>query len=551
MRAVTAAQMREAEQAAVAKGISLDTLMENAGLAVANAVSKWLWHRTRGEDYDRPAAGKHITVLVGPGNNGGDGLVAARHLAMAGAHVRCFVLLPRASTDPNRERAERAGVRVVEAARSRFTEKVSALHEAGLVVDLADSLHEADVIIDAVLGTGQNRPIAEPLASALRAARQSGKPVIAVDLPTGVNSDSGSFDPNGLPAEVTLMLGLPKIGPIANPPGSRSGHIDVLDIGLPLDTEGDDKVEWLPRELAASLLPSRIPGGHKGTFGRVLIVAGSRNYIGAGLLAAQGALRSGAGLVELALPQSVYDIAAGRIAEAIYLPLAERSPGELDPVVAGQQALKAVREATVVLIGPGLGQSGATAEVVNAFMAWKPESVPTVLDADALNILAAGYRWWERIRGPAVLTPHPGEMARLLGTSVASVQRDRLGAATAAAAKWGKVVVLKGAGTIIASPDGTAAVSPWVNSGLAKGGTGDVLAGLLTGLLAQRPSDLSGMARLAVCLHGLAGEHAENDATEFGMTAGDLVNHALPDVLDDLVPDGARPLPTGWLSPDE
>ena len=508
MKAVTAAQMRQVEQRAVEAGVSLDTLMEKAGLAVANAVMDKLGNPWW----------KRVAVLVGPGNNGGDGLVAARHLAARGARVECVVVLPRKSPDAKRDMAVAAGARVLEFA------------ECGGPGVMLESLRQSEIIIDAVLGTGQNRPLSEPVSGALRAARHSGRPIVAVDLPTGVDSDTGGFDANGLAADTTLMLGLPKLGPALRPVEARLGDVTVLDIGLPPGLDADIRTEWLTPELARDLLPARPGNAHKGTFGRALIIAGSRSYVGAALLATRAATRSGAGLVELATPESVWRAAAGRVEEAIYRPLPEGPSGEIDPAAAGQAALKAAEDASALLIGPGLGQGRATFEFATAFLASKPESLPAVLDADALNIVASGYRWWERVRGPAVLTPHPGEMVRLLGVTTALVQKDRLAAATGAAAKFNKTVVLKGAATVIASPDGAVRISPWVNSGLAKAGTGDVLAGLIAGLLAQMSSRLFDAASLGVYIHGLAGEIVRRSKGESGMTAGDVAA-ALPDAF--------------------
>jgi NAD(P)H-hydrate epimerase len=511
--------MRQVERRAVEAGVSLDALMENAGLAVADAVTAML-----GNPWWKKAA-----VLCGPGNNGGDGLVAARHLAVRGVRVECFLPLPRKSPDPKRDLAVAAGV------------KVADLAECGGSAGLLESLKTSDLIIDAVFGTGQDRPITEPVAGVLGAARHSGRPVVALDLPTGTNSDTGAFDVNGLPASRTLMLGLPKIGPLLMPVEARLGDLQVLDIGLPPGTDAGIKAEWITPRVAKQLLPARPGDAHKGTFGRALIVAGSRSYVGAALLAAQGAVRSGAGLVELATPEPVWRVAAGQLLEAVHVPLPERVGAGIDPVAAGQEVLNAARKATALLVGPGLGQGRATAEFVSTILASKPETLPAVLDADALNALAAGHRWWERSPGPAVMTPHPGEMARLLGRSVADVQKDRLSTVTEAAVRFGKIVILKGAATVIASPDGAVRVSPWVNSGLAKGGTGDVLAGLVVGLLAQMPARPFDAAALGVYLHGLAGEMARSEAGEHGMTAGDVAAR-LPRSFVRLAQDEASPV---------
>ncbi len=505
MKAVTTAQMRQIEQASVEAGVSLDTLMENAGLAVADNVSRQL-----GDTW-----GRRVVILIGPGNNGGDGLVAARHLARRGAHVRAFICLPRKGPDPKRGPAEEAGARVEDA-----------LDDTGMA-ELDSAAGRADVIIDAVLGTGQSRAIEPPLADSLAAARNSGTPVVAIDVPTGIRSDTGDLDPRGLPANRTLMLGLPKLGPVVRPLDPGCGELDVLDIGIPPGLDTDIGTEWMTASMARPMLPARPGDSHKGSYGSAFIVAGAPTYLGAPLLTARAATRAGAGLVFLASPESVYRIIGGRVEEAIYTPLPETAPGALDVADAVRIATESASRATALMAGPGLGQAPDTAEFLRAFLFNANESVPAVLDADALNILSGTHRWWDRMACPAMLTPHPGEMSRLLDISTADVQKDRLGTALRAAEKFGRVVILKGAATLIAAPDGRVRISPWVNPGLAKGGTGDVLAGLLAGLLAQRPDELFDVASLAVYLHGLAGDIARRNIGEVGMTAGDVAD-ALP-----------------------
>jgi NAD(P)H-hydrate epimerase len=283
------------------------------------------------------------------------------------------------------------------------------------------------------------------------------------------------------------------------------------------------------------MLPERAGDANKGSFGRTLIVAGSPNYPGAALLATSAATRSGAGLVFLATREPVYRLVAGRVEEAIYYSLPAGADGEFDVRMSCIAVLDQAPSMSSLLIGPGLGQAPATVRFVEQLAAALPEDTPTVLDADALNILARVPGWWERIAPPKVLTPHPGEMARLMDRSVADVQADRPGTALEAAKKLNATVVLKGAATIIASPDGRYRISPWVNSGLARGGTGDVLAGLLAGLLAQMPEDPFDAATLAVYVHGLAGELAREHIGEIGMNAGDVAE-LLPAAFIELTP---------------
>jgi NAD(P)H-hydrate epimerase len=507
MKTVTSAQMREIEQRSVTAGVSLDALMENAGRSVADALLRRLPSLAPVEQ----APGPRVIVLVGPGNNGADGFVAARWLAAAGVSVECHLLFPRPAPDPKRDLAAQAGAVIIDST-------------LGNHARLAASLAGGRVVLDAVLGTGQSRPVAEPLAGALRLVRQSRLPVVALDLPTGADADTGAFDPNGLPAYVTFVLGRPKTGLVVNPVASACRELETVDIGLPPGLDHDLSTELIDAGLARRILPRRPHDAHKGTFGRALIIAGSENYIGAGVLAARAASRSGVGLVELAMPRPAHNQAAGAVEEAIYRPLPVTEAGDVDVLAAGQEALRAAVDASAVLIGPGLGQGRATASFVNAFLACRPEHAPAVLDADALNIVAAAYRWRDRVPGELLLTPHPGEMARLLGSTTAAVQRDRLLAATSLASVLRATVVLKGAATVIAAPDGRLRISPWVNSGLARGGSGDALAGLIAGLLAQRPGELFDAAALGVYLHGVAADVARRELGEHGMTPGDVIS---------------------------
>lgn len=506
MKLVTAAQMQAIEQSCVDAGISLDDLMENAGLAVAEAVRDDLGSHSE-------LFGKRILILVGPGNNGADGLVAGRHLSSWGANVTAVLCGDRKSPDPKRESAENAGVTVVDGL---------ADSSAGV---LLQHLETTDLVIDAVLGTGVSRPISEPLSTLLFSVLESAVPVVALDLPTGLNSDTGEFDFAGLPADRTLMLGYPKLGSAisGDPIIMGAGGSSVLDIGIPDGLDSQVATELLTSDLAAALLPERPHDGHKGTFGSTLIVAGSRNYLGAVTMATDAACRSGVGLTFVATPDPAYRQIAGNIPEAMYTSLPVTSDGELDPTVAARKVLDLAERSSSVVLGPGLGTNSSTAEFLSIVLSNIEPTTSLVLDADALNILSKSHLWWERLENPAVLTPHPGEMGRLLGIPTEQVQADRVSAALDAASKFGKIVVLKGAATLIATPEGQLAVSPWVNSGLAKGGSGDALAGLLGGLLAQQPDDQFDMASLAVFTHGYAADVARQKFGETGMKATDVI----------------------------
>ena len=505
MKIVNARQMQEIERAAVRAGVSLDSLMENAGRAIADALRDLL-----------PTAGSGpALVLVGPGNNGGDGLVAARHLAARGISVTAYLFLARAAEDEKRDLAVEAGVEIVHASEDTDRSKLAAA-AAG-----------ARVIIDAVLGTGRARPIEPPISDLFAVIREhSRSQIVAIDVPTGMATDTGHMDPNGLEAGEILVLGRPKIGLFLEPTGAL---LRLLDIGLPGGLDARIMTELMTPASMAAIMPVRPPRSHKGTYGRALVIAGSESYVGAAYLASAAAGRSGAGLVTVALPDTVYPLVASRLSEATYIPLVEQGRNAIDSGFAAVQVTDAARMASGMLIGPGLGQSSSAVEFVRSVLLDRLEGPRLVIDADGLNSLATVGDWPSRVRGPAILTPHPGEMARLRGSTVPDVERDRVHTAQSAAETWGHVVVLKGACTVVAHPDGRTAISPWVNPGMATGGTGDVLAGLIVGFLAQHMDPFEA-ASLGVYAHGLAGDIARNANGEAAMVAGDVLN-SLPAAL--------------------
>ncbi|MGQ9572392.1 MAG: NAD(P)H-hydrate dehydratase [Dehalococcoidia bacterium] len=514
MKLVTVDQMMELERKA---GVPIPQLMENAGLAVAQEV--WL---LLGEVAERA-----ILILVGPGNNGGDGLVAARHLHDWGSKVEVYMLKPRdaAQDDVYRQVVER-----------NITVK-TVTEDKGLQA-LEEMLSRAEVVIDSLLGTGRMRPIDGELAEIMKrlaAVRQRSLPphILAVDLPTGVDCDTGAVDPLCVPAEVTLTLGHSKVGLHTLPAAQYCGRIEVADIGIPAALSQNLPYELMTDAWARALLPPRPLEANKGTFGKVLVVAGSTNYIGAAYLAAVGAGRVGAGLVTLACARSIYPIMAAKLIESTFIPLpdvegfltAEATHSVLQALDQGYNAL---------LVGCGLGQMA----YVQAFMLsllprLQPETLrAVVIDADGLNALANREHWWQELTVPAIVTPHPGEMSRLTGLPIADIQADRLQTAVRQASAWGTTVVLKGAHTVVAAPDGHARLSPFANPALASGGTGDVLAGAIVGLIAQglEPFDA---AALAVYLHGRAGERVRRELGDAGLLAGDLLP-ALPQMIKEL-----------------
>jgi NAD(P)H-hydrate epimerase len=507
MKLVTAAQMAALEQSAVTAGISLDELMEQAGLAVAQEA--WMALGV--------VAGRRVLVLVGPGNNGGDGLVAARHLAEWEADVAVYMLTAR-DGDPRAEQLRERSVPVFVAS-----------SDDGFEI-LQQALDASEMVIDALLGTGRSRPIEGTLAeilTRLNTATDRALPpkIIAVDLPTGVDADSGGADPLAATAELTVTFGLAKVGLYTLPGSEHAGRVEVVDIGIPKDATAAVSLELLATAWVRERLPKRPKAGNKGTFGRVLVVAGSPNYVGAARLAAEACYRAGAGLVTIACTPAVQAMLAGAIAEATWLPLPEERG--VIAAGAGDAIIDALSQYDVALVGPGIGRRGDAGAVALHTLSHAPANVTAaVIDADALNALADAPGWSAKIARPCVLTPHPGEMARLLGCTVVEVQDDRLNVAMRAATEWGQVVVLKGAHTVIAAPDGRGAISPHANPLLATAGTGDVLAGTIAGLLAQGMEPFEAAA-CGVYVHGLAAEELGEELGDRGLLASDLLP-ALP-----------------------
>ena len=517
VKVVSAAQMRRIEDRSEEAGVSKDTLMENAGLEVARAVRRHLGH----------LPGVRVVVLVGPGNNGGDGLVAARHLHRWGARVLAYLCGRRPSPDPKLDILRELGTPI---ARASEDEDVALLREW---------LALAHAVVDSVLGTGRSRPIEGALASILgelsdtRSSRPD-LPLLALDVPTGLDADTGALDPLTPRPDVTLALGYPKLGMFALPGAGAVGTLEILDIGIPPGLDDDVMVELMTAVSAARLAPPRPLAAHKGSFGRALIVAGSPNYVGAARLAALAATRVGAGLVTLAIPAALQPSIAAGATEPTFIPLPESSPGYADPDRAVALLLDAMGDYDSLLVGCGLGQDQRTRDLLERLLLRGAPLPPTVVDADALNFLASrGGDWSDSFTQGAVLTPHPGEMSRLTGETSSRLQADRVASATNAAQSWGKVVALKGAFTVAAAPDGRATLSPFANPGLASAGTGDVLAGAIAGLLAQGVG-LFDAATLGVYLHGATGERVRAELGDAGMVATDLLPE-LPKAIRALV----------------
>lgn len=521
MKVVTVDQMREIERRAATVGLTVEALMENAGRAIAEEVKRIVGN----------VAGQRVLVLVGPGNNGGDGLVAARHLDDWGAEVNLYLCHPRASDDKNLKLTQDKGIFTVKGEQDKNLDALTGL------------LSSADIIIDAIFGTGKSRPLEGVFKQVLGKVTETkdkrpGLTIVAVDTPSGLDADNGAIDAGCPFADVTITLGYPKPGLFNFPAAERIGKLLIADIGIPSALAEDIVTEVITKEWVKRVLPKRPPSANKGTFGRVLVIAGSINYIGAAYLACMGAVRVGAGLVTLATARSLQPILAAKLTETIYLPLPEAEPG-----IIASEATAVVQQRLanydVLTIGCGLGQSPQVNEFVRSTLFNLPQGqLPAlVLDADALNILAQLPQWWQKLKGKAILTPHPGEMARLAGLTIEKIQQERLQIAIKMATEWGKTIVLKGAFTVIAAPDGRANICPIANAGLASAGTGDVLTGAIAGLVAQG-LPLFEAASCGVYLHALAGEKVKSQLGDAGMLASDLLP-VLPQIIKGIKENGA------------
>ena len=542
---VTTAEMRALEQAAVDAGASWPSLMEQAGWGVAQIAMQWLGG----------VAGARVLVLVGPGNNGGDGLVVARHLCDAGADVTLYLWRRDTQAAANGQLCRERGIPEYAASSDPARTELRRL------------LAASDLVVDALLGAGISRAVEGAPAEIVDAVntfdqepttknqspgvvrysslvlRHSSLVVLAVDLPTGVHSDTGQVLGAALRADLTVATGLIKRGLLQYPGRTYAGEIRAVEIGLPSAQLEAVMSERINAAWACERLPRRPDDAHKGTFGKVLVVAGSLQYPGAAGLASAGAARIGAGLVTLAIGRSGLG-GPGRLPEITLQLLPEADWNALGEGAA-DEALKHLDGYQALLVGPGIGREEPTRLFLERLLGLdsprhrghigfrigasaekpaekqRPDLPPTVVDADALTLLSQIESWWERLpRGRCVLTPHPGEMKRLLAAE--ELDADHVQVAAAAAKKWGQVVVLKGATTVVADMEGRSMVNDGGNAALATAGTGDVLAGAISGLLAQGLAPFDA-ATLGVYLHSAAGRIVREDLGDMGAIASDLL----------------------------
>jgi NAD(P)H-hydrate epimerase len=514
VKIATAAEMAAVDRASAERhGVPVAQLMEAAGERVAAAAAALLGG----------LAGKRVALVCGRGNNGGDGLVAARRLLERGAVPLVLLAGDPAGLRPDARDAW-------EAARRAGVELVACADAAALAAHRERAL-AAELVVDALLGTGFAPPARGAAAAAIDFVNALGRPVLAVDLPSGLAADHGRVDGPAVRAQATVTFGFPKACLVLHPAAALAGRVWVAGIGFPPETDalvrGDLRVA-AGRELAA-LLGSRDPQGHKGTYGHVLVVGGARGMLGAAVLASRGALRAGAGRVTAVLPAGVAPEVLPGLPEALLgrMPDAgDGSPGD----GACAALLGRLGGAQALAVGPGLSLGAGSAALVRGLLA--ADGPPLVLDADALSLLADLAPAAHPAGGRLVLTPHPGEMGRLLGTTTAAVQRDRVAAARECAARYGAVVVLKGARSVVTAPGAPAWFNPTGNPGMAAAGMGDVLAGAIAAHLARGMAPLEA-ALLGAHLHGLAGDLAAAAAGPWGILASEVA---------DRLPEAARRL---------
>jgi ADP-dependent NAD(P)H-hydrate dehydratase / NAD(P)H-hydrate epimerase len=532
MKALTAAEMREVDRLTAERhGIPSHELMEAAGKHVADAV---LQHFS-------PALPKRISILCGKGNNGGDGLVAARHLKAAGIDPRVYLF-----GDPQEMRGD---------AGANLTRLLEAKNSVLAIKQEADWKHawpavaQSEVIVDALLGTGLRGAAEGLLAQAIEdinylsnyATAPRPALILAVDTPSGLSSDGQRAEGPVLRAHRTITFTAPKIGQLLSHEADSVGALEVRAIGSPsalVEEIGQGKLRWAGPDEFSQLPLVRSVKSHKGSFGHVLLVAGSLGKSGAAILSGRGALRSGAGLVTIATPDIVLPQVAAGQPEYMIESLESTDEGTIAfSSLEGNSFEEILKGKTVLGIGPGLGTHSETQKLIRNVV--RETSLPTILDADGLNAFAgSGDLFRERQSKFLALTPHPGEMGRLLGISTLAIQADRLVMALDAARRWNAHFVLKGYHSIVASPDGQTFVSTAGNAGLAKGGTGDVLTGILAALIAQFGlDDGARVLSLGVYLHGLAAELVSRGADLSGLLAGevaDAVPHARVRLLEEL-----------------
>ncbi len=511
MEILTAKEMREIDRKAIEDyGIPGPVLMENAGIQTVIAL----------EEKFQDLSKKRVSVFTGKGNNGGDGAVVARHLFEKKVKVEIFLFAKKDDTSPdakiNLDIARNMGVPIHE------------IESLDQLKNFKSHLNHSHIFIDALLGTGIKPPVKGVLRSVISFLNDLNKFTLAIDIPSGLNSDHGNVEGEVFKADMTVTFCRPKRCHFLCPAADLVGELKVVDISIPDKIVCNEKIKvhTIDRNNIGFLFQERKQSSHKGTYGHLLVIGGSAGKGGAAAMAGLSALRIGTGLVTLAVPQSVNSSIEMNPIEVMSIPLPETKEGSID-FAAKDKLLESINGKSAVLIGPGISTQQETIDLLIAII---PEiKVPLLIDADGLNCLAEHLYVLQKAKGQVIITPHPGEMARLTRETVKDVQADRTGIAGKFAADYNVIVVLKGVGTIIAIPDGNSFINTTGNPGMATAGTGDVLAGMAAGLLAQKVTPPNA-SKAAVYLHGLAGDRVSQEKGQVSLIASDLIE-VIPSIL--------------------
>lgn len=505
MKAATPEQMSRIDECAITEyGIPGILLMENAAAAVAAEAAAMIGD----------CGGGTAVIVAGRGNNGGDAFAAARLLHSKDIDVRVFLTGRKdgisGDARTNMEILERIGIGITELTEEYGTER------------LAEELAASAIIVDGIFGTGLSRDVTGFTAAVIDLMNASGRPILSIDIPSGIDGRTGTVKGTCINAAVTVTFCMPKTGLLLSPGCEHTGRLLTVDIGIPpaAVSRQDIKTWVIDREMAVSVLQPRTPDSNKGDCGRVFIITGSNGMTGSGCLASAAALRSGAGLVYTGVPASLAPIYSSKLTEPIVIPLEDQGTGILTASCSGS-ILERLDRMDAVAVGPGLTVTGDIRKIVELVI--ENCKAPLVLDADALNAISPDPSVLKRLKAGAVVTPHPGEMARLMGIGIREVQADRIGNALRFASDYGVTVVLKGSRTVVAYPDGKALINMTGNAGMATAGTGDVLTGIIAGIAAQG-AGAGSAAAAGVYLHGLAGDAAADYKGMRGIVAGDLVD---------------------------
>lgn len=502
--------MQTLDQMAIKElGIPGVVLMENAGFKVVENIQKMIGN----------LQGKKFSIFAGKGNNGGDGFVIARHLLNAGAEAKVLLF-----ADPNEIAGDaRINLNILQ----KMGGSVLSVIRPNSLNLIKLTMAYTDLVVDAVFGTGFKGIVPAQTGEVFKIINASGKPVLSVDIPSGLEADTGQVYGPCIRAARTVTFAQAKLGLVIQQGPEYTGELVIADISIPpglVNTLGIKRFFTTPA-MVKGLLPVRDSASHKGTFGRILVIGGSLGLSGAPAMTSMAALRAGAGLVTLAVPASIHSSMEVKLTEVMTRPLPETQESSIS-LEALPEILRLSKGIDVLALGPGMSGSVSTVDLVRRLVS--EVKVPMVIDADGLNALAGTGDFLKTCPAPLILTPHPGEMARLLGIKTEEVQNNRIGTALAAAQKFNAIVVLKGFRTIVAGPDGTVYINPTGNAGMGSGGTGDVLTGIIAGFLGQGLGPLES-AVAGVYIHGAAGDLAAREKGMSALIAGDLLEY-LPTV---------------------